>query len=385
MIILLVGSIVVGASIGYSISTQIAHNQILEELNKKISNMESNIGLNITNFEVRFADIEDQIEVIQNQLTNLNDIFKNMSNWSTTNNATEDILEKANRFNWLTNLIYDLEVDTTDTNPRNNFSYDDEHYARDLEDNLESKGYTVSYIILLYMTNNMLNWDTLVKVIYSDDYYVFIDPQTDAIVTEKYDGDDDGRTESILNPSISLVQNWIQTLVNTSMGNDGEYLVFEFNDYETARLFDTRVYKSYEDLMKDLEEDTTDQNKYVEDTHDCDDFAEELEDALEKKGYRVTIKLIYWEDKDGDIMGHAVNDVYLDDGRVVTIEPQTDEDVTSVYDDDGDGEVETAEDVGWIRSQLWLTAFDYLGIGATDGKYLIFEYEDRDDVPFDLD
>ncbi len=323
--------------------------------------------------------------MIQNQLTNLNDIFKNMSNWSTTNNATEDILEKANRFNWLTNLIYDLEVDTTDTNPRNNFSYDDEHYARDLEDNLESKGYTVSYIILLYMTNNMLNWDTLVKVIYSDDYYVFIDPQTDAIVTEKYDGDDDGRTESILNPSISLVQNWIQTLVNTSMGNDGEYLVFEFNDYETARLFDTRVYKSYEDLMKDLEEDKTDQKEYVEDTHDCDDFAEELEDALEKKGYRVTIKLIYWEDKDGDIMGHAVNDVYLDDGRVVTIEPQTDEDVTSVYDDDGDGEVETAEDVGWIRSQLWLTAFDYLGIGATDGKYLIFEYEDRDDVPFDLD
>jgi len=54
------------------------------------------------------------------------------------------------------------------------------------------------------------------------------------------------------------------------------------------------VYKTYEDLMKDLEEDTMDQQKYVENTHDCDDFAEELEDALEAKGYRVTIKLVYW-------------------------------------------------------------------------------------------
>ena len=138
------------------------------------------------------------------------------------------------------------------------------------------------------------------------------------------------------------------------MGNDGKYLIFEFDDYEMVRLVDTRVYKTYEDLMKDLEEDTMDQQKYVENTHDCDDFAEELEDALEAKGYRVTIKLVYWRDAKGEFVGRAINDVYLDGGRIATIEPQNDRDVTGDYD--GNGIVDTVWGLGLIEgnARIWL-------------------------------
>ena len=70
------------------------------------------------------------------------------------------------------------------------------------------------------------------KITRQDDYFVFVNPQTDAIVTEKYDGDQDGATGTIKNPSISEASGLMMNLVNTSMGNDGKYLIFEFDDYE---------------------------------------------------------------------------------------------------------------------------------------------------------
>jgi len=232
-----------------------------------------------------------------------------------------------------------------------------------------------------------LSWDIVLKITKSNDYYVLVNPQTDSIVTYVYDGNKNGIVETIKNPNLSTVSFWMKKLVNTTFGNDGKYLLFEFDDYESVKLADTRVYQTYEKLMKDLSEDETDQQEYIEDTHDCDDFAKELEDALEKKGYRVTVKLVYWIEN-GELQGHAINDVYLEDGKKVTIEPQTDEDVSNEYDNDKDGEVETAWDVGKIRLNIWLTGFEYWGrwpTSGTDGKYLIFEYEDFDDIPIDLD
>ena len=134
--------------------------------------------------------------------------------------------------------------------------------------------------------------------------------------------------------------------------------------------------------MKDLEEDTMDQQKYVENTHDCDDFAEELEDALEAKGYRVTIKLVYWRDAKGEFVGHAINDVYLDGGRIATIEPQNDRDVTGDYDGNGNGIVDTVRGLGLIEGNARIWLFKHFGCGATDEDFLVLEYEDRDDVPF---
>ncbi|HEC89365.1 MAG TPA: hypothetical protein ENI44_02150 [Thermoplasmatales archaeon] len=377
--------LLIGSFISYGIAIQIFSNQLS-------SNMEDEIG----NLNLKFANLESEltnltkmkesIETLQTQLESINKtISQNMREKNNGYmNQTEDTT-KADRFDWLTNLLYDLQLDTTDSNPKNNYSYDDEHYARDLEDNLESIGYNVSCIIAFYMVNNELNWDVLVKITRQDGYFVFVNPQTDAIVTDKYDGDKNGITETIRNPSISGASSLMLNLVNTSIGNDGKYLLFEFDDYETVKLVDTRVYKTYEDLMKDLEEDKTDQKEYINDTHDCDDFARELEDALEARGYRVTIKLVYWRDEKGEFVGHAINDVYLDGGRIVTIEPQNDRDVTGDYDGNGNGIVDTVWGLGLIEGNARIWLFKHFGYGATDEDFLILEYEDMDDIPLALD
>ena len=369
-----VGGLLIGGVAGYSIDYM-----IINELNNEIKSLNSLISYIVPlveSMESRLKEMSGKLNETLRELENLSE------NYQISSNATE----YEEKFRWLSDLIYDLQMDGTDKNQKNGYLYDDEHFARDLEDYLEGKGYNVSIIIAFYLPDN-LSWDIVLKVTKSPDYFVFVNPQTDGIVTYNYDGNGDGTVETINNPNISTVSLWMQHLVNTSSGNDGEYLLFEFDDYESVKLADTRVYQTYEDLMRDLEEDKTDQQEYVEDTHDCDDFARELEDALEKKGYRVTIKLVYWMEK-GELQGHAINDVYLEDGKVVTIEPQTDEDVTSKYDGDGDGSVETAWDVGLIRLNIWLTGFEYWGkwpTRGTDGKYLIFEYDDFDDIPIDLD
>jgi len=375
IIVVFVVGILAGGSLGYGISSLRA-----DELDRKIEDLDSGIS--------SFNEYISRLEVkIENLSENFDEILKILGSIKNQSYQNQSIYKNnAEKFDWLSGLLYDLQTDSTDSNQKNGYSYDDEHFARDLEDSLESRGYNVSLIIAFYMSKN-LSWDIVLKVTKSNDYYILVNPQTDSIVTYIYDGNKNGIVETIKNPNLSTVSFWMKKLVNTTFGNDGKYLLFEFDDYESIKLADTRVYQTYEKLMEDLSEDKTDQQEYIEDTHDCDDFAKELEDALEKKGYRVTVKLVYWIEN-GKLRGHAINDVYLKDGKKVTIEPQTDEDVSSEYDNDKDGEVETAWDVGKIRLNIWLTGFEYWGrwpTSGTDGKYLIFEYEDFDDIPIDLD
>ena len=375
IIVVFVVGILAGGSLGYGISSLRA-----DELDRKIEDLDSGIS----SFNEYISRLEVKIENLSENFDEILKILGSIKNQSYQNQSTYK--NNAEKFDWLSGLLYDLQTDSTDKNQKNGYSYDDEHFARDLENSLESRGYNVSLIVAFYMSQN-LSWDIVLKVTKSNDYYILVNPQTDSIVTYIYDGNRNGIVETIKNPNLSTVSFWMKKLVNTTFGNDGKYLLFEFDDYESIKLADTRVYQTYEKLMKDLSEDKTDQQEYIEDTHDCDDFAKELEDALEKKGYRVTVKLVYWIEN-GKLRGHAINDVYLKDGKKVTIEPQTDEDVSSEYDNDKDGEVETAWDVGKIRLNIWLTGFEYWGrwpTSGTDGKYLIFEYEDFDDIPIDLD
>ena len=138
----------------------------------------------------------------------------------------------------------------------------------------------------------------------------------------------------------------------------------------------------------DIKEDKTNEKKYEKSKHDCDDFAEEFEDALEKKGWRVTIKgaLRY---ENGKFKGHCFNDVYIMIGypifknvtyvyKRLTIEPQSDEEVTDTYDQNGDLEVDTIFNPSKIKIQALRANLKKTGKG-NEGKYLIFEFEDMKD------
>lgn len=295
------------------------------------------------------------------------------------NGSTETDAQDA----WVDQLSLDLLSDTTDTNLYIPYTYDDEHFARDLEDNFEAKGYNVTFIIILESpTTTDIEWELWLKIQYNQTFWVLVNPQTDAILLTGFDGDHDGMVSTIQDPTISDVHASMRTLLDTGVGNDGKFLIFEFEDYETVGLVNTSVEDQEEDFWNDLEEDDTDQEEYVADTHDCDDFCDDLEDALEAKGYRVTIKLVWWKDDEG-MHGHAIVNVHLDD-KIITIEPQTDEDVGDQYDDDGDGTVDT-ESPGSVRARLWLAGFELCLDWGTDGKYVIFEYEDMEDIPIPVD
>ncbi len=93
-------------------------------------------------------------------------------------------------------------------------------------------------------------------------------------------------------------------------------------------------------------------------THDCDDFADEMERYLQGLGYDATFTVVFdinpdwawwkflWEDK--LINGHAVADV-RQGGKVIWIEPQRSSGQGGVginMDADGDGKVEHASGPG---------------------------------------
>jgi acetyltransferase-like isoleucine patch superfamily enzyme len=93
---------------------------------------------------------------------------------------------------------------------------------------------------------------------------------------------------------------------------------------------------------------------YVADTHDCDDFAEDLELHLQGLGYNATFTC-YWKLNPDNawwkfwqkkwIEGHCVTDVHLPDGTTVFIEPQLTSGEGAVGQDldfDGDGKVEVS-------------------------------------------
>ena len=74
---------------------------------------------------------------------------------------------------------------------------------------------------------------------------------------------------------------------------------------------------------------------YVYNTHDCDDFADELEGNLTAKGYNATFTYYWCLRADGTYYGHAVTDVHAPDGTMVWIEPQTGRIVDLDFDNDG--------------------------------------------------
>jgi hypothetical protein len=227
----------------------------------------------------------------------------------------------------------------------------------------------------------------VLKIHYSEDFAVIVNPRTDDIVTDAYDGDSDGTTETLVGTNVTDVWNWLGSLVATGLGNDGRYLILDFDDYDTVELVDTAVGKNITDLQNDLAADGISDRPYIPTHYDCDDFARDLEDALEAKGYRVTVKLAYWWSWNGTAwkwMAHAVVNVHLDD-RVVTIDPRWDADVTSYFDGDGDGKVESKTTRDKIHGEFLVVCHKLELIGGTDGPYLILEYEDFDDIPFKLD
>jgi hypothetical protein len=84
-------------------------------------------------------------------------------------------------------------------------------------------------------------------------------------------------------------------------------------------------------------------NPWIKDTNDCDDFAEDFEDAMEADGYDVTITILIEFDKETcsrPISGHALNDFHDSEGRIGFWEPQNNRIVD--LDLDGDGFVNLA-------------------------------------------
>jgi hypothetical protein len=302
---------------------------------------------------------------------------------------------------WLSGLMTDLQNDTTDANEVIVDVYEAEHFARDLEDNLEELGYRVGYLVVFQYgsTSQPLQWETLVKVYYSNTFCVLVNPETDSIVTRDYDGNSDGVVDTLLNPGVSEVSSRWDTLIETRMGNDGKYLLLEFDDYDEVQLVErvppeqpqeSTYPEVYEKLKIDLAEDETDKNTYIKDDYDCDDFARDLEKALEAKNYTVSIKAIWWYDWvwqqpeqvwhegywidymagiwhpgwwewpegwwEWEIVGHCIVNVHLRYQLIsaagttvvdtsVAIEPQNGpctEDVTSTYDGNGDGEIDVS-------------------------------------------
>jgi len=194
---------------------------------------------------------------------------------------------------WLSGLITNLEDDTTDENEYIVNVYDDENFAKDLEDNLEELDYDVTFLTVFEFDGTLL-WVPLLKIRYSEDFAVLVNPRTDDIVTEAYDGDGDGATETLVGMNLTEVSSWLYELVSTGLGNDGQYLILGFDDYDTVELADTTVGKNITDLKKDLAANNISKRTWVPGTYDCDDFARDLEDDLEALGYNVTIKLVYW-------------------------------------------------------------------------------------------
>ncbi|MFA5055052.1 MAG: hypothetical protein WC562_02620 [Dehalococcoidia bacterium] len=282
-------------------------------------------------------------------------------------------------------LLEILLDDETYSNPYSEDTYEEEHYARDLEDNLEEMDYNVSFLVILQYDDE-LTWVPLLKVSYTDDSFSLIDAGTDLIVTTDYDGDGDGTVETLTNQTYEEIDDAFDNLIATGEGNDGRYLIFEFVDYETVLLSDKTVGKELVELYRALQEDNTDKKRYIPHLHDCDDFARELEDALEARGFQVRIKLVWWMDESSEVKGHAIVDVVIDDveNGDIAVEPQNDG-FPEEYDDDGDGKIGRYWQPSLIQHQIWFELWKKGWYSGSDGKYWIEEYEDFDNIPFPLD
>lgn len=98
-------------------------------------------------------------------------------------------------------------------------------------------------------------------------------------------------------------------------------------------------------LQRDVRRSGVHDGTWVKDTHDCDDFADELERYLTDLGYDATYTELYWKTSSGFLglfpkySGHAITDVHIDD-KTYWFEPQTGLWVN--LDVDGDGDVDTS-------------------------------------------
>ena len=88
---------------------------------------------------------------------------------------------------------------------------------------------------------------------------------------------------------------------------------------ETVMIDELRGFTSVGQLEAWLAADDTDEQIYVEETHDCDDFAIDLQKAGIADGYLINLEFIVTED-----VGHVCNAVIIGNS-VWFIEPQTDE------------------------------------------------------------
>lgn len=93
-------------------------------------------------------------------------------------------------------------------------------------------------------------------------------------------------------------------------------------------------------ITRELNESNISGRTYVNDTYDCDDFADDFEKYLENKTYDATFTLFWcWDGVSSTVSGHAVTDVHASDGTLVFIDPQNGAILN--MDMDGDGVVET--------------------------------------------
>jgi len=82
---------------------------------------------------------------------------------------------------------------------------------------------------------------------------------------------------------------------------------------------DLGAFSSVQQLKTWLAADGTDGQAYVDVTHDCDDFARDLQKAGAEDGYLINLEFVIEEDA-----GHVCNAVIIGNS-VWFIEPQTDE------------------------------------------------------------
>jgi hypothetical protein len=114
-------------------------------------------------------------------------------------------------------------------------------------------------------------------------------------------------------------------------------------------------------LKAKIEDAAVHKGTYNKDTHDCDDFADELEKALDKEGETVATFTLLWRwDALAEVWtdAHAITDVHEGD-KTVWIEPQTGKRVE--LDRDGDGKVNTqdrATGKGEMEGDLWVEVYD---------------------------
>jgi hypothetical protein len=94
-------------------------------------------------------------------------------------------------------------------------------------------------------------------------------------------------------------------------------------DFDTMKDIEFRNFYSVGELQKFLKEDKTDEKEYTAEIHDCDDFAIELVEAAEKRGYRLFIQRIETTSSDNTTSAHMVCSAVIR-GKLWYIEPSND-------------------------------------------------------------